>query len=159
MKGMFKRALAGVAAAALAATGLALGVGSANAAGVVESSLATFTFTAATAEQLTNRTVNVYKIGDYVRYGAEPDAVYGVQTPTGLDGVIRDALRKAVVGETPAVTVPTVGDPMTWAAQEGLLNQSADRPWSAGTTRKFADALAAAGSLTPVAPAPTLSAA
>lgn len=161
MKGMFKRALAGVAAAALVATGLALGVGSANAVGAVESSPATFTFTAATAEQLTDRTVNVYKIGDYVRYGAEPDAVYGVQAPTGLDGVIRDALRSAVVGETPAVTVPTAGDPMTWAVQEGLLNQSADRPWSAGTTRKFAEALAAlaaAGSLTPVAPTPTLSA-
>ena len=36
MKGMFKRALAGVAAAALAATGLALSAGAANAAVVTD---------------------------------------------------------------------------------------------------------------------------
>lgn len=154
MKGTFKRALAGLAAAALAATGFALGAGAANAANTVVSDDATFTFTAATAEQLTGRTVSVYKIGDYVQYGTDTDAVYGVETPTGLDDAIRAALRAAV---SPADTVPTTGDPMTWAVQEGLLDQSGSRPWSAGTTRKFADALANGNSLTPVNPAPTLS--
>ena len=59
MKGMFKRALAGVAAAALAATGLMLGTGAANAA---PTGSAAITLTGATAA---GTTYTAYKIGSY----------------------------------------------------------------------------------------------
>ena len=143
MKGMFKRALAGVAATALAVTGLALGAGSANAAGTVVNDPATFTFEAMSAEQFVGRdSLTYYKLADYVAYTSDDDTVYGVQTPTepeGLAETIRQALTTAGVQG-----VPGTGDPMAWAAQQGALDsdQSVDSPWAAGTTRKFANALA-----------------
>lgn len=145
MKGMFKRALAGVAATALAVTGLALGAGSANAAGTVVNDPATFTFEATSAEQFVGRdSLTYYKLADYVAYTSGDDTVYGVQTPTepeGLAETIRQALTTAGVQG-----VPGTGDPMAWAAQQGALDsdQSVDSPWAAGITRKFANALAEA---------------
>ena len=144
MKGMFKRALAGVAAAALAATGIALAAGSANAAEVVTDS-ATFTFEATSAEQFVGRdSLTYYKLADYVAYANGDDTVYGVQTPDQpeeLAGTIRQALTDAGVQG-----VPTIGDPMAWAVQQDVLDsdQSVDSPWAAGVTRKFANALAEA---------------
>lgn len=144
MKGMFKRALAGVAAAALAVTGLALAAGSANAAMVVTDS-ATFTFEATSAEQFAGRdSLTYYKLADYVAYVNGDDTVYGVQTPgqpEGLADTIRQALTDAGVQG-----VPTIGDPMAWAVQQDVLDsdQSVDSPWAAGVTRKFANALAEA---------------
>ena len=142
MKGMFKRALAGVAAAALAATGLALAAGSANAATVVNDS-ATFTFEATSAEQFAGRdSLTYYKLADYVAYANGDDTVYGVQT---ADDVTRDQISSALTAAD-VQGVPSKGDLMAWVAQKGVLDndQSVDSPWAAGTTRKFANALAEA---------------
>lgn len=140
MKGMFKRALAGVAAAALAVTGLALAAGSANAATVVTNS-ATFTFEATSAEQFAGRdSLTYYKLADYVAYANGDDIVYGVQT---ADDVTRDQISSALAAAD-VQGVPSKGDLMAWVAQKGVLDndQSVDSPWAAGTTRKFANALA-----------------
>lgn len=142
MKGMFKRALAGVAAAALAATGLALGAGAANAVeananGVVTTD-ARFTFTGNTA----GKSLTAYKIADYVQYGSEPNFVYGVRTNADNKTVVENAMTAATTN--PQYNNATDGDAMAWAAQKGALDQSASSPWSEGTTRAFARALAAA---------------
>ena len=150
MKGMFKRALAGVAAAALAVTGLALGAGAANAAtdenGVVTNPVS-FTFTADTTEQLTDRDLDAYKIGDFVQYGTDDNVVYGVQTTAGVD---RNALKTALeaAGFT-GVPKDDTTDLLAWAlSQTGTqFDQSGEYPWGVGTnnsaSRKFADSLAA----------------
>ena len=139
MKGMFKRALAGVAAAALAVTGLALGAGAANAADVDEDT--TFTFTATEAEQFTGRdSLTYYKLADYVEYTDGTSTVYAVET---ADDVTRDQISDALeVAGVP--DVPDEGDLMAWVAQQGALDddQSVTYPWNEGATRKFADALA-----------------
>lgn len=146
MKGMFKRALAGVAAAALAATGLALAAGAANAVeaddnGVVTAD-ATFTFTGSTE----GKSLTAYKIADYVQYGTGPDFVYGVRTNADNKTVVENAMTAATTD--PQYNSTTDGDAMAWAAQNGALDQSVLSPWSEGTTRKFARALAAnAGNL------------
>ena len=148
MKGMFKRALAGVAAAALAATGLALAAGAANAVeaddnGVVTAD-ATFTFTGSTA----GKSLTAYKIADYVQYGTGPDFVYGVRTNADNKQAVETAL--AAAPTSPKYNAQTDGDAMAWAAQEGALDDdlSVTAPWSEGTTRAFARALAAnAGNL------------
>ena len=156
MKGMFKRALAGVAAAALAVTGLALGAGAANAAqtdpdGVVTENVK-FTFTANTESQLTNRDLDAYKIGNFVQYGTDPDFVYGVET---VDGVNRTALKTALeaAGFTGMPTDDTT-DLLAWAlSQTGTkFDHSSDNPWGVGgdsASRKFADSLAASLKDTP----------
>ena len=143
MKGMFKRALAGVAAAALAATGLALAAGAANAVeadgnGVVTAD-ATFTFTGSTAGKL----LTAYKIADYVQYGTGPDFVYGVRTNADNKQAVETALAAATT--SPKYNAQTDGDAIAWAAQKGALDDdlSVTAPWSEGTTRKFARALAA----------------
>ena len=141
MKSMFKRALAGVAATALAVTGLALGAGSANAAGTVVNDPATFTFEAMSAEQFVGRdSLTYYKLADYVAYAYGDDIVYGVQT---ADDVTRDQISSALAAAD-VQGVPSKGDLMAWVAQKGVLDndQSVDSPWAAGTTRKFANALA-----------------
>ena len=154
MKGMFKRALAGVAAAALAVTGLALGAGAANAATVDQNGVVTdevaFTFTADTESQLTARDLDAYKIGNFVQYGTDPDFVYGVETVDGVDRtVLKTALEAA--GFTGVPTDNTT-DLLAWAlSQTGTqFDQSGEYPWGVGTndsaSRKFADSLA--GSLT-----------
>ena len=148
MKGMFKRALAGVAAAALAATGLALAAGAANAVdadgnGVVTAD-ATFTFTGSTE----GKSLTAYKIADYVQYGTGPDFVYGVRTNADNKQAVETAL--AAAPTSPKYNAQTDGDAMAWAAQEGALDDdlSVTAPWSEGTTRAFARALAAnAGNL------------
>lgn len=148
MKGMFKRALAGVAAAALAATGLALGAGAANAVEADENGVvtadATFTFTGSTA----GKSLTAYKIADYVQYGTGPDFVYGVRTNADNKTVVENAMTAATTD--PQYNSATDGDAMAWAAQKGALddNLSVTAPWSEGTTRKFAQALVSGNSLT-----------
>ena len=80
MKGMFKRALAGVAAAALAATGLLLGTGAANAA---PTGSAAITLTGATAA---GTTYTAYKIGSYNT--SEGAYTVNVDDPTKLDSIV-----------------------------------------------------------------------
>ena len=62
-----RKLFAGIAAAATLLGGMALGATSAQADGATVTDNATFTFTADDAAQLTNRTLNFYKIGDYVK--------------------------------------------------------------------------------------------
>ena len=142
MKGMFKRALAGVAAAALAATGLALGAGAANAAGtVVHEPEVTFTFTG-DAERVAHANLTAYKIGDFVDYG---NNTYALETnENNADEVLR-ALNAVLDSGVPADT-----DPLAWAQSQtsailgrddttwGYVNGEAD-----SNVRKFADALIA----------------
>ena len=147
MKGMFKRALAGVAAAALAVTGLALGAGAANALQADENGVvtenATFTFTGNTD----GKSLTAYKIADYVQYGTGPDFVYGVQTNVDNKDAVEAAL--AAAATSPQYNAQTDGDAMAWAAQKGALDDdlSVTAPWSEGTTRQFAQELVANGGL------------
>lgn len=148
MKGMFKRALAGVAAAALAATGLALGAGAANAAGtVVHEPEVTFTFTG-DAERVAHANLTAYKIGDFVDYG---NNTYALETNEDNEEEVLRALNAVLDSEVPADT-----DPLAWAqsqtsailgqdgAEWGYTNGVAD-----STVRKFADTLIA-GNMVPV---------
>lgn len=147
MKGMFKRALAGIAAAALAATGLAMGAATANAAGTPVPDEVSFAFTADTAEQLTNRDLDAYKIGDFVQYGTDPNLVYAVETTEGVDrAALRTALTAAGFANVPGES-DTTTDLLAWAlSQEATtFDQSEEHPWGVGdnsASRKFADSLA-----------------
>ena len=80
MKGMFKRALAGVAAAALAVTGLALGAGAANAAPTGAASIELTGKTAA------GTTYTAYKIGSYDT--SEGDYAVNADDQTKLDSIV-----------------------------------------------------------------------
>ena len=88
-----RKLFAGIAAAATLLGGMALGATSAQADGAtVVDSTATFTFTADKAEQLTNRQLSFYKIGDYVQYGTGTSAGYGVQTNEANKNAVNAAL-------------------------------------------------------------------
>ena len=135
MKGMFKRALAGVAAAALAVTGLALGAGAANAAGMTGEQ--TITLNATDREQLEGRTFAVYKLADYVQYG-EGDT-YGIQTVEGIENVVRAAVNAAVDPDV-AVDADPLAEVISRESDEGALSQDTVAPYS-GVTRVFVNNL------------------
>ncbi|WP_288240528.1 isopeptide-forming domain-containing fimbrial protein [uncultured Bifidobacterium sp.] len=137
MKGMFKRALAGVAAAALAVTGLALGAGAANAAGMTGEQ--TITLNATDKQQLEGRTFAVYKLADYVQYGEEPNVVYGVQTVEGIEDVVRAAVNDAVDPNVAGDADP-LAEVISRESNEGALSQDTDAPYS-GVTRNFVNNL------------------
>lgn len=138
-----RRLFAGIAAAATLLGGMALGAASAQAdgSGTVVKSNVNFTFTARDAKQLINRKLNAYKIADYVQYGTDSDATYGVQT---ADGVDRNTLVAALKSATDKA-VPETGDLMAWALAEGVLpvDGSADEngAWSNSASRKFVESL------------------
>lgn len=140
-----RKLFAGIAAAATLLGGMALGATSAQAdgSGTVVKSDVNFTFTAQDAKQLTNRSLNAYKIADYVQYGTGDNATYGVQT---ADGVVRDALAAALQSATDK-TVPETGDLMAWALAEGVLDttgsskDTATGAWKNGASRKFVETL------------------
>lgn len=138
-----RRLFAGIAAAATLLGGMALGAASAQAdgSGTVVKSNVNFTFTAQDAKQLINRKLNAYKIADYVQYGTDSDATYGVQT---ADGVDRNTLVAALKSATDKA-VPETGDLMAWALAEGVLpvDGSADEngAWSNSASRKFVESL------------------
>lgn len=142
-----RKLFAGIAAAATLLGGMALGATSAQAdgSGTVVTSKVNFTFTAQDAKQLTNRSLNAYKIADYVQYGTGgDDAAYGVQTASTVtdNSGIKAALKAAVVGTNK--TVPTDGsDLMAWALAEGVLSvdNSADGAWNNSASRKFVESL------------------
>ena len=126
MKGMFKRALAGVAAAALAATGLALGAGAANAASI----------TVNNAQD--GHTYTAYKIASYEnpRLNDAGDAVAYVDVVT--DPTNAGSVSKAITDAGHTVPEPYVGNPAAWLAnqadsvvrqfaeafQDGIIDQS-----------------------------------
>lgn len=138
-----RRLFAGIAAAATLLGGMALGAASAQAddSGTVVKSNVNFTFTAQDAKQLINRKLNAYKIADYVQYGTDSDATYGVQT---ADGVDRNTLVAALKSATDKA-VPETGDLMAWALAAGVLpvDGSADEngAWSNSASRKFVESL------------------
>lgn len=149
LKGMLKRALGVVAAAAMAVTGAVTLSGTANAVEPAKvTGSVTYTFEASEPEQFEGRdSLTAYKLADYVEYTDGTNTVYGVRTADTdgdnqsdavLMGLIRQALTYAGV-----VGVPATGDSMAWAAEEGVLDsdQSVSGDFAAGTTRKFADEL------------------
>lgn len=101
-----RKLFAGIAAAATLLGGMALSAASAQAdgSGTVVTSKVNFTFTAQDAKQLTNRKLDAYKIADYVQYGTDDNATYGVQTADGVDrGTLKAALESAT-GKTVSET-------------------------------------------------------
>lgn len=141
-----RKLFAGIAAAATLLGGMALGATSAqadDAAGTPVTGVATFTFTAETAEQLTNANLKAYKIGDYVQYGSGENVAYGVVTNSNNKTAVDAALTAA------GVTTADGQDNLAAALNAGQLDVSAVRPWASPTvTRKFADALESEGHLT-----------
>ncbi|WP_307997815.1 SpaH/EbpB family LPXTG-anchored major pilin [uncultured Bifidobacterium sp.] len=141
---MFKRALAGVAAAALAATGLALSAGAANAAVATDDGTnTTVTLNAEYAAQFTGHTYKAIKIADYDVYGESPNQFFTLKTVDGIKTQVTAAVNAAIAPET-VPTDPAGIDPLVWAQQQDhvKLDKSVDSPYLGdGTTRKFADAL------------------
>lgn len=146
-----RKLFAGIAAAATLLGGMALGATSAqadDAAGTPVTGEATFTFTAETAEQLTNAKLKAYKIGDYVQYGSGENVAYGVVTNSSNKTAVDFALKAAGVDTTDSEV-----DHLAAALNAGTLDVSAARPWaSPEKTRKFANALESEGKLTAVTP-------
>ena len=144
-----RKPFAGIAAAATLLGGMALGATSAqadDAAGTPVTGEATFTFTAETAEQLTNAKLKAYKIGDYVQYGSGENVAYGVVTNSSNKTAVDFALKAAGVDTTDSEV-----DHLAAALNAGTLDVSAARPWaSPEKTRKFANALESEGKLTAV---------
>lgn len=142
-----RKLFAGIAAAATLLGGMALGATSAqadDAAGTPVTGEATFTFTAETAEQLTNAKLKAYKIGDYVQYGSGENVAYGVVTNSSNKTAVDFALKAAGVDTTDSEV-----DHLAAALNAGQLDVSDVRPWASPTaTRKFADALESEGHLT-----------
>ena len=136
-----RKLFAGIAAAATLLGGMALGAASAQADGTstTVNTSATFTFTAETAEQLTNAHLTAYKIGDYVQYGS----AYGVATNFDNEEAVDSALKTA------GVAIADKQDNLAAALSTGALDISATRPWnSPDKTRKFANALESENKLT-----------
>lgn len=142
-----RKLFAGIAAAATLLGGMALGATSAqadDAAGTPVTGVAMFTFTAETAEQLTNANLKAYKIGDYVQYGSGENVAYGVVTNSNNKTAVDSALKAAGVDTTDSEV-----DHLAAALNAGQLDVSDVRPWASPTaTRKFADALESEGRLT-----------
>lgn len=141
-----RKLFAGIAAAATLLGGMALGATSAqadDAAGTPVTGEATFTFTAETAEQLTNAKLKAYKIGDYVQYGSDENVAYGVVTNSANKNAVDSALKTAGVATT------NDQDNLAAALNTGALDISTTRPWnSPDKTRKFANALESENELT-----------
>ena len=140
-----RKLFAGIAAAATLLGGMALGAASAQAddTPTTVTQNATFTFTAETAEQLTNASLNAYKIGDYVQYGSGKNVAYGVVTNSANEEAVDSALNTA------GVTTADKQDNLAAALNTGALDISATRPWnSPDKTRKFANALESENKLT-----------
>lgn len=140
-----RKLFAGIAAAAMLLGGMALGAASAQADDTPTTVMtnAAFTFTAETAEQLTNANLKAYKIGDYVQYGSGADVAYGVVTNSANKNAVDAALKAA------GVTTADDQDNLAAALSTGALDISATRPWnSPDKTRKFANALESKNKLT-----------
>lgn len=139
-----RKLFAGIAAAATLLGGMALGAASAQADDTPTTVTrdATFTFTAETAEQLTNAKLKAYKIGDYVQYGSGENVAYGAVTNSNNKAAVDSALKAAGVD-----TADPKVDHLAAALNAGTLDVSDSRPWDknaaggASTTRAFANAL------------------
>ena len=137
MKGMFKRALAGVAAAAFAATGLALGAGAASAAPAGQ----TITITGGGAGDgvVDGHSFKYVEIASYVA----DDEDNPTNAMTTVDAV-KNAVTQAVNAVFNPNTVPDGADPLVWA--QGVsgdpMGDNTAFPWySDARSRQFADKL------------------
>ena len=142
MKGMFKRALAGVAAAALAVTGFALGAGAANAAPANQ----TITITAGNnGGEVAGHTFTYVQIASYV--DGDKDQI--VTNPDVIEQV-RTAVRNTYT-DVDDVTIPNNFnniDPLVWAqgVSGKAMGDNSKFPWTSDAlSRKFADELVTAG--------------
>lgn len=139
MKGMLKRALGVVAAAAMAVTGAVALSGTANAAvGDIVTTPATITINAGDESQFTDRDLKYIKLAEYDVYeAADQSSVLSIHTVDTVRDYVKKALKTATTDEdqeTPSYDADTDGDPMAWIANH--LDNSGDAPYS-GVLRDF----------------------
>lgn len=143
MKGMLKRALGVVAAAAMAVTGMAALSGTANADEVTDCTDDTCMITVnGAANQLDGHTFKTIKLASYDVYTNDDSSQTMTLVTEG--GSVKSTVTTAL-NDIVDPDVPTDADPLAWAMQENKLDQSTTSPWfgTDGTTRKLADALVA----------------
>lgn len=135
MKGMLKRALGVVAAAAMAVTGAVALSGTANAAeGDIDISSATITINAGDESQFAGRDLKYIKLAEYDVYEADgQSSVLSIHTVDNVRSHVEKALATATADEDP-YDADTDGDPMAWIANN--LDNSGDAPYS-GVLRDF----------------------
>lgn len=139
MKGMLKRALGVVAAAAMAVTGAVALSGTANAAeNDIVTTPATITINAGDKNQFTGRVLKYIKLAEYDVYEADgQSSVLSIHTVDNVRDDVEQALATATTDEdpeTPSYDADTDGDPMAWIANK--LDNSGDAPYS-GVLRDF----------------------
>ena len=135
MKGMLKRALGVVAAAAIAVTGMAALSGTANAAvGDIVTTPATITINAGDESQFAGRNLKYIKLAEYDVHEADgQSSVLSIYTVDNVRYYVEKALATATADEDP-YDADTDGDPMAWIANN--LDNSGDAPYS-GVLRDF----------------------
>lgn len=135
MKGMLKRALGVVAAAAMAVTGAVALSGTANAAvGDIVTTPATITINAGDESQFAGRDLKYIKLAEYDVYeAAGQSSVLSIHTVDNVRYYVEKALATATADEDP-YDADTDGDPMAWIANN--LDNSGDAPYS-GVLRDF----------------------
>lgn len=139
MKGMLKRALGVVAAAAMAVTGAAALSGTANAAvGDIDISSATITINAGDENQFAGRDLKYIKLAEYDKYeAAGQPSVLSIHTVDTVRDFVKKALKTATNDsdpKTPSYDADKDGDPMAWIANN--LDNSGEAPYS-GVLRDF----------------------
>lgn len=139
MKGMLKRALGVVAAAAMAVTGAAALSGTANAAvGDIVTTPATITINAGDPSQFTGRDLKYIKLAEYDVYeAADQSSVLSIHTVDTVRDYVKKAIETATTDEdpeTPSYDADKDGDPMAWIANN--LENSGEAPYS-GVLRDF----------------------
>lgn len=145
MKSM-RKLFAGAVAAATMLGGLAVGVSAASAA--EEKSCGDTTdicMVGMIPNDLNARKLYAVNLAAYQVTGDSPNEQLGLVTNDKVESYVREAVNEVAEPDAPADA-----DPLEWAVQQGLLDQSPDKPgtgaehpWTEGTTRQFADALAA----------------
>lgn len=135
MKGMLKRALGVVAAAAMAVTGMAALSGTANAAvDDIVTTPASITINAGDESQFTDRDLKYIKLAEYDVYeAADQSSVLSIYTVDNVRSYVEKALATATADEDP-YNAGTDGDPMAWIANN--LDNSGEAPYS-GVLRDF----------------------
>lgn len=139
MKGMLKRALGVVAAAAMAVTGAVALSGTANAAvGDIVTTPATITINAGDPSQFTGRDLKYIKLAEYDVYeAADQSSVLSIHTVDTVRDYVKKAIETATTDEdpeTPSYDADKDGDPMAWIANN--LENSGEAPYS-GVLRDF----------------------
>lgn len=139
MKGMLKRALGVVAAAAMAVTGAVALSGTANAAvGDIVTTPATITINAGDPSQFTGRDLKYIKLAEYDVYeAADQSSVLSIHTVDNVRFYVERALETVTTDsdpKTPSYDAGKDGDPMAWIANN--LENSGEAPYS-GVLRDF----------------------